>query len=124
MMKRTKIEVLNGLLENLEGSLEDVETSSVVSVDGFMLASGLLQDAEKDRVAVMSAAMHSLGETAARELARGELSEVYVKGENGCVVVMASGKNAVLTTVTRKEAELGEVFGDMRRTAAEVAKLV
>lgn len=124
MNGKTKIEELNGLLEGLRDSRDSIEASSVVSTDGFMLASGLPENTQRDRVAVMSAAMRSLGETAARELARGELSEVYVKGKNGYVVVVASGKNAVLTAIARKEAELGSVFSDMRKTADKVAELV
>jgi len=124
MNGKTKIEELNGLLEGLRNSRDSIEASSVVSTDGFMLASGLPENTQRDRVAVMSAAMRSLGETAARELARGELSEVYVKGKNGYVVVVASGKNAVLTAIARKEAELGSVFSDMRKTADKVAELV
>jgi hypothetical protein len=37
---------------------------------------------------------------------------------------MASGENAVLTALARKDAKLGLVFLDMKRTAEEVAKLV
>lgn len=122
MVKKTKIETLTGLLKNLEGSV-DIEASSVVSMDGFMIASALPQDAQKDRVAVMSAAMHSLGETTARELGRGELSEVYVKGENGSVVLIPSGDYAVLTTLTKNDG-LDGVFHHMRRTAQEVAELI
>ena len=124
MVKRTKIEELTNLLKNLEAATPDVEASAVVSVDGLMIASALPQDVEEDRVAAMSAAMLSLGERTARELARGGLSEVYVKGENGYVVLMASGENAVLTALARKEAKLGLVFLDMKRTAEEVAALV
>ena len=124
MVKKTKIEELTTLLKNLEAATPDVEASAVVSVDGLMIASALPQDVEEDRVAAMSAAMLSLGERTARELARGGLSEVYVKGENGYVVLMASGENAVLTALARKEAKLGLVFLDMKRTAEEVAALV
>jgi predicted regulator of Ras-like GTPase activity (Roadblock/LC7/MglB family) len=95
-----------------------------VSVDGLMIASALPQDVEEDRVAAMSAAMLSLGERTATELARGELSEVYVKGESGYVVLMAAGEEAVLTALARKDAKLGLVFLDMKRTAQEVGTLI
>ncbi len=124
VVKKTEIKTLTGLLKSLKSSIQDVEASSVVSVDGFMLASALPQTTHQERVAVMSAAIHSLGETAARELGRGELSEVYVKGENGSVVVIPSGKNAVLTTLTRADNGSDSVSQDMKRTADEVAKLV
>lgn len=124
MAKKSRIEELADLLKNLEAITPDIEASAVVSVDGLMIASALPRDVEEDRVAAMSAAMLSLGERTANELARGELSEVYVKGESGYVVLMASGENAVLTALARKDAKLGLVFLDMKRTAEEVAKLV
>lgn len=120
MVKKTEIETLTTLLETLNS--KDVEASSVVSMDGFMIASALPQNTHKERVAVMSAAMLSLGETAAKELKCGELSEVYIKGENGSVVVMASGKNAVLTTLTPNG--MGSLPKTMRKTAEKVAELV
>ncbi len=122
-MAKSKVEALADLLEDLEAT-SDIEASAVVSVDGLMIASALPRDVEEDRVAAMSAAMLSLGERTARELARGGLSEVYVKGENGYVVLMASGENAVLTALARKDAKLGLVFLDMKRTAEEVARQV
>ncbi len=124
MAKKSKTEELNALLKDLEATTPDIEASAVVSVDGLMIASALPQDVEEDRVAAMSAAMLSLGERTAGELARGGLSEVYVKGENGYVVLMASGENAVLTALARKDAKLGLVFLDMKRAAEEVAKLI
>ncbi|MBU7016475.1 MAG: roadblock/LC7 domain-containing protein [Theionarchaea archaeon] len=124
MAKKTKVEELTDLLKDLEATTPDIEASAVVSGDGLMIASALPRDVEEDRVAAMSAAMLSLGERTAKELARGGLSEVYVKGEHGYVVLMASGENAVLTALARKDAKLGLVFLDMKRTAEEVANIV
>ncbi|MBU7013832.1 MAG: roadblock/LC7 domain-containing protein [Theionarchaea archaeon] len=124
MAKKSRVEELSTLLKDLEATTPDIEASAVVSVDGLMIASELPRDVEEDRVAAMSAAMLSLGERTASELARGGLSEVYVKGENGYVVLMASGENAVLTALARRDAKLGLVFLDMKRTAEEISKLV
>lgn len=124
MIKRAHVKKLTGLLETMEDAIHGVEASSVVSVDGFMIASELPHTVQEDRVAAMSAAMLSLGRTAVRELACGELSEVYMKGENGYIVVMASGENAVLTAIAGNGAELSLVHPNMKRTAAKVAELV
>ncbi len=124
MAKKPKVEELTDLLEGLEAMTPDIEASAVVSVDGLMIASALPKDVEGDRVAAMSAAMLSLGERTANELARGQLSEVYVKGEHGYIVLMASGENAVLTALAREDAKLGLVFLDMKRVAGEVAAII
>ncbi|MGD2249092.1 MAG: roadblock/LC7 domain-containing protein [Candidatus Methanofastidiosia archaeon] len=123
-MAQTKRERLTQTLKDLEATTPDIEASAVVSVDGLMIASALPRDVEEDRVAAMSAAMLSLGERTATELIRGELSEVYVKGENGYVLLMSAGENAVLTALARKDAKLGLVFLDMKRTAEEVRAIV
>ena len=120
-MAQSKKEKLTQMLKNLEATTSDIEASAIVSVDGLMMASALPQDVEEDRVAAMSAAILSLGERTATELARGSLSEVYVKGESGYVVLMACGEDAVLTALVRKDAKLGLIFLDMKRTAEEVA---
>jgi len=69
----------------------------------------------------MSAAMLSLGERIASELGRGVLNQVYIKGNDGYVILMSVGAEAVLTVLARKEAKLGLIFLDMRRTAEALA---
>ena len=123
-MAQSKRDRLTQILKDLEATTPDIEASAVVSVDGLMIASALPRDVEEDRVAAMSAAMLSLGERTASELARGGLSEVYVKGETGYVILMAAGENAVLTALARKDAKLGLVFLDMKRTAEEIRTVI
>lgn len=124
MIRMSKVEAVTTLLKNLEAGLPDIEASAVITVDGFMIASALPAGLEKDRVAALSAAMLLLGKKTAGELEKGELSEVFVGGENGSVVLIASGENAVLIGLVRKDAKLGLVFLDMKRTAEEVAVVV
>ncbi|MCW5887057.1 MAG: roadblock/LC7 domain-containing protein, partial [Anaerolineales bacterium] len=79
---------------------------------------------EEERVAAMSAAMLSLGERIAQELQRGNMEEVYIRGEEGLVLLTAIGRDAVLTTLARSEAKLGLMLLEMRRTAAELEPYV
>ena len=120
----TRTENLVKTLKDLQSSTPDIEASALVSVDGLMIASALPQDVEEDRVAAMSAAMLSLGERTANELARGELEQVYVKGTNGYILLMAVGEAAVLTGLARQNAKLGLIFLDMKRTAEAAAKII
>ena len=111
-------------LKALSMNTPDIEVSAVVSVDGLIMASALPADVEEDRVSAMSAAMLSLGERIASELRRGQLDQVFVRGENGFVILMAIGEEAVLTALAQSRAKLGLVFLDMRRTASELVNLV
>jgi predicted regulator of Ras-like GTPase activity (Roadblock/LC7/MglB family) len=111
-------------LRDLQASSPDVEASAVISVDGLTIASALPESIEGDRVAAMSAAMLSLGERISGELGRGILDQVYIRGENGFMILMAVGDEAVLTVLARKQAKLGLLFLDMRRVTQDLAELV
>jgi predicted regulator of Ras-like GTPase activity (Roadblock/LC7/MglB family) len=111
-------------LRDLQASTPDVQASAIVSVDGLPIASALPQEVEEDRVSAMSAAMLSLGERIASELGRGVLEQVYIKGENGYVLLMSVGEEAVLTVMARKEAKLGLILLDMRRATEDLVPLI
>jgi predicted regulator of Ras-like GTPase activity (Roadblock/LC7/MglB family) len=111
-------------LRDLQASSPDVEASAVISVDGLTIASALPESIEGDRVAAMSAAMLSLGERISGELGRGNLDQVYIRGENGFMILMAVGDEAVLTVLARKQAKLGLLFLDMRRVTQDLTELV
>ncbi len=120
----SRTESMTKILKELQKGTPDIEASAIVSVDGLIMASALPQDVEEDRVAAMSAAMLSLGERTAQELNRGKLDQVFIRGEDGYVLLMNAGEDAVLTALVTKDAKLGLVFLDMKRAVDELEKLV
>ena len=123
-MTKSRSQLMVERLRDLQASSPDIEASAVVSVDGLTIASALPQGVEEDRVSAMSAAMLSLGERIASELGRGALDQVYIKGEEGFVILMSIGEDAVLTALAREDAKLGLIFLDMRRAADDLTKLI
>lgn len=123
-MAKSRTELMVDRLRDLQATTPEIEASAVVSVDGLAMASSLPPNIEEDRVSAMSAAMLSLGERIANELRRGELDQVYIRGDDGLVVLMAVGEEAVLTTLVREGARLGLILLDMRRTADDLERLV
>ncbi len=123
-MSQSRTKQMVDRLREMQASSPAIEASAIVSVDGLSIASALPQDIEEDRVSAMSAAMLSLGERIASELGRGELEQVYIKGESGFVVLMAVGEEAVLTALASEKAKLGLIFLDMRRAVEDLEKLI
>lgn len=123
-MAKSRNAQLHERLRDLQVTSPDVEAAAIVSVDGLTIASSLPGNVEEDRVSAMSAAMLSLGERIAVELGRGSLEQVYVRGENGYVILSAIGDDAVLTVLARQQAKLGLIFLDMSRAVKELAKLL
>jgi predicted regulator of Ras-like GTPase activity (Roadblock/LC7/MglB family) len=120
----SRTEQMVARLRDLQAGTADIEASAVVSVDGLIMASSLPADIEEDRVSAMSAAMLSLGERIAQELARGDLEQIYIKGSQGYIILMSVGEEAVLTALARADAKLGLIFLDMRRAAEDMSRLV
>jgi predicted regulator of Ras-like GTPase activity (Roadblock/LC7/MglB family) len=123
-MEKTRTEQMVDRLRELQANTPDVEASAVVSVDGLIMASALPSDVEEDRVSAMSAAMLSLGERISGELGRGGLDEVYIHGDQGYVLLMSVGHDAVLTVLAREQAKLGLILLEMRRASSDLAVLV
>ena len=123
-MPKSRTDQMVDRLRDLQAGTPDVEASAIVSVDGLIMASALPADVEEDRVSAMSAAMLSLGERISSELGRGILDQVYVHGDDGYVILMSIGEDAVLTVLAREQAKLGLIFLDMRRAAEDLTKLV
>jgi predicted regulator of Ras-like GTPase activity (Roadblock/LC7/MglB family) len=95
-----------------------------LSTDGLMMASMLPAGMDEDRVGAMSAAMLSLGDRTARELARGELEQVLIKGGKGYVLMTYAGQDAVLTALCKPNARLGLIFLDIKRAADAISKVI
>ena len=111
-------------LKKLQISSPDIQASAIVSSDGLIIASALPNNVEEDRVSAMSAAMLSLGERISTELKRGDLDQVYIRGDSGYVLLMAVGNEAVLTVMANENAKLGLIFLDIKRTADVLIGLI
>lgn len=116
-------EMLKAILGHLNRSI-DIDASAVISTDGLSIASLLSATMDEDKVGAMAAAMLSLGDRIAVELARGKLEQAMIKGSNGYVLLIHAGHHAVLAVIVRKDARLGLVFLDSARAALEVSDVL
>lgn len=120
----SKTEALNSVLASLSATSGDIEACAVVSVDGLMMASNFPAGLEEDRVGAMAASLLGMSERASKELDRGALQQIFVRGQGGNVVIMAAGPEGVLVVLCSQNAKLGLIFLDMQRAAQELAKII
>jgi predicted regulator of Ras-like GTPase activity (Roadblock/LC7/MglB family) len=123
-MSETRGNTLEGVLNELQGSIPEIEACAIVSVEGLPIVSALPTDVDEAKVAAMTAAMLTLGEKAAIELGKGNLEQVNIKGVDGWLLVIQAGMNACLTVSTTASAKLGMVFLEMKRAAEKVAGMI
>jgi hypothetical protein len=122
--KATREELLERVLNRLMDGSPEIQAAALVSLDGFTMASALPEGMQEDRVGAMSAAILGLGERAATELGKGRLTQVFIEGEGGYVMLIAAGNRSVLTCLADIEAKLGLVLYDMREAASSIAQIL
>jgi len=123
-MSKTSNTMMLERLQSFEGNTPDVEASAVVSVDGLTIASSFPLGMADDRVSAMSASMLNIGKRISSELERGILDEVYVQGNDGYILLMSVGNEALLSVMARQRAKLGLVFLEMRKAISDLGELI
>ncbi|MFX1426853.1 MAG: roadblock/LC7 domain-containing protein [Promethearchaeota archaeon] len=117
-------ETLDDILKKLLSAIPEVKAAAIVSAEGLPIASALPQGIDETRIAAMTAALLSLAERSVIEMEKGEFEQLYVRGNEGYLLVLQAGPNAVLTVSTTKDVRLGLIFLDCKRTTEKIAKLI
>ena len=120
----TRADLLAGALDQFIAVSPEVEAAAIVSADGLPIASALPDRVEEERLAAMSAALLILGERAAGGMGKGELSQIMVETDEGYVILMSAGPQAVLIAMTSGQAKAGLLLFEMRRMAESVGEIL
>jgi uncharacterized protein len=118
----SRTERIQEVLRGLRSASPDIIGASVVSIDGFVIASVLPSEIDEELVSGMAAAMLGVGERISSELMGAMMEQTYVRSDKGYVVLNAVGQDSVLVVLTTKDAKLGLVFIELKRACAELAK--
>ena len=65
-----------------------------------------------------------LGTRAASELERGGLQEVLIRGQDGYACMMDAGSGTLLLAMATRQAKLGLLFLDMRRSVEDIRRVL
>jgi hypothetical protein len=124
MLESPDLENLDSILVKLIATIPEVQAATIVSVEGEIIASALPQDVDEMTIAVMTAALLSLAESAITLIKSGEFEQLFIKGRDGYLLVLPAGLNAVLSVSTTRDVRLGLIFLDCMRTAEKIANLI
>lgn len=120
----SRIDELNNVLRRLQSNSPGIEGSALISEDGLLLASALSAGMDESRIAGMTATLLNLGGRAARELGRGGLEEVIVRGDHGYAVVLNAAHGTLLLCITNESSKLGLIFFDMREAIQALQRVL
>ena len=111
--------ILNEILKELNNA-EGIIGSAIVTRDGLVIASQLPENVDSATFAAMSAAMTGAAETAISELKKGLVDRVIVESKQAKIITIGAGSEAILVTLTGKEARLGLILIEMKKAAEKI----
>jgi predicted regulator of Ras-like GTPase activity (Roadblock/LC7/MglB family) len=120
----TKSERISDVLRALRQSTPEIIGATLVSSDGFIVASVLPNEVDEDLIGGMAASLLGIGERIAADLLKAQMEQIYVRAAKGYIVVNACGPDAVLVLLVTREAKLGLIFLELKRTVTELLRFV
>ena len=130
-MAEYRVQVLEDILRRLHKSVAGLHGTVVVSIEGFVVAaysgegrSRTSNPVDSPQIAAMAAAIIALGERVLGRLARGELDRILLDGTEGGIIVVPAGPEAALAAMVNKDAKLGLVMYELRRSSREVHRVL
>ena len=118
------LENLDSILVKLINTIPEVQAATIVSVEGEVITTVLPQDVDGITIAVMTAALLSLAESAINLIKSGEFEQLFIQGRDGYLMVLPAGPNAVLSVSTTRDVRIGLIFLDCMQTAEKIANLI
>lgn len=118
----TRSEKLNDVLRGVRASAPDIIGACVVSADGFIVASVLPSEVDEDIVGGVSSSLLTIGERIAADLMRSQMEQTYVRSSKGYIIVSAINADACLVLLAMRDAKLGLIFLELKRTIAELLR--
>ena len=130
-MTEYRAQVLEDILRRLHKRVDGLHGTVVVSIEGFVVAaysgegrSRTSNPVDSPQIAAMAAAIIALGERVLGRLARGELDRILLDGSEGGIIVVPAGPEAALAAMVNKDAKLGLVMYELRRSSREVHRVL
>ena len=111
---------LEAILQKLRDDTPGLSTVALVSSDGLVISSTIKDNLESEKIAAISAALHSQGETSAIDARLGTMSQIIMKSKDGYIVITQSGKDTLLTVFANKTAKLGLVLFEIECSLQDI----
>lgn len=103
--------------------IDGVIGSLLVSKDGLVVASTLLEDEDAEMLGAMSAAMYGTIAKATERIGVGNLSNTIIEAEEGAIQLIEA-EELILVVITEKRVNLGYIRIEMRKAARRVREAI
>ena len=122
-MAKTKKEKLDDVLTGLM-QVGQLKACVVVSKEGLLINSRTPPDVDARIFSALCSTIMGAAEAASGQITTGTVAQLSVKTENGTIVLIPAGSKAILTVLTKPEAQLGLIFFEMETRATQVEEIL
>lgn len=123
-MNGSREDRMSEILRDLRADSPGVEAAVLVSSDAMPLASELGDSMDEELLSAMASSLVASGERVARDLSRGNLDQVYLRGDEGDLVVVRVNDNALLACVVNNQARMGMTLLEVNRCATRLSEII
>jgi predicted regulator of Ras-like GTPase activity (Roadblock/LC7/MglB family) len=113
-----------GILKELRVESSGVEAAVLISSDAMPLASDPSDSEQEEVISATAFALITAGERVARDLARGDVNQLYLRGDAGDLVVAKVNEHAVLACMVDHQAKMGITLLEVGRCAQKLAEII
>lgn len=121
-MTQPAIGAIRQIIDQMTRSNSDIIGCTLVSDDGLPVYGVIPEYVEEDWVAAMSATLYALGERVIDDLIRGNLEQVYIKGDKGYVIISSVSPLGTLAVLAKSTAKLGYVLMILRQVISDLVQ--
>ena len=123
-MSSFDVDKLRDVLRGIASQTADIEGAALVSYDGIMIANALQRDSPAEIVAAITATLLNLGKMSVDVLQLGGLDQVFIKCQDGYIVIGRAGDSNVVTLMAKRDAKLGILINEMNKASEAVLKVL
>ncbi len=120
----SKSEKIKDVLNRFRSISPDIFGASVITMEGFMVASVTLSEIDEGLVGGLTAAMLGVGERIASEMMNSRMNQIYIKSDNGYIICNSINDETVLVSLVNSDAKLGLIFLEIRRILPDLVSLI
>ena len=123
-MSDSREEQIVEILRELRADCPGVQAAVLISSDAMPLASDMAEAVDEEAISATASALISASERVARELARGEVEQLFLRGGSGDLVLARVNENASLACVVNHQAKMGMTLLEVNRCARKLSVVI
>ena len=123
-MPGSREQLMLQMLKELRAESSGVEAAVLISSDAMPLASDMSDSIPEEVICATASALISAGEKVARDLSRGSIDQIYLRGDDGDMVVVKVNDYAELVCTVDCRAKMGITLMEVARCAQKLSEVI